>query len=201
MTASSRIFSPSLVHVVNFGFNLKGVPRMICMKNEMLWLNKFSYSLSKSQRLNKIYIVWLNPNRAQFWYRWLDMNNKQIILEVNHRKVTKIKEILTSTTRRHMGRTQLPMRIKEHLPPWFCKGQIGRVNNAILEHVHDSGHHYSKNQSFSIIYKVAHKYSKGIQFRLLCIADALAILISIQSYAYIKSYYFYLGSNISLFFE
>ena len=77
----------------------------------------------------------------------------------------------------YIGRTKrrLSSRIREHLPVWFIKGERRSPRSSILEHLLDTCHPVSTDCCFKVIYKIPSKYSVNIRFRLLCIAEALAI--------------------------
>nr|CAH8842106.1 unnamed protein product [Trichobilharzia regenti] len=78
---------------------------------------------------------------------------------------------------RYIGRSTriLSKRIQEHYPAWLRKGNTGAIRSAIIEHLVNTDHCISTNASFKVIYRVKNNISKAIRFRLLCIAEALAI--------------------------
>ena len=101
-----------------------------------------------------------------------------------------IYEFTCSCGATYIGRTKrrLSMRIREHLPTWFCKGEIRSVTSSILEHLLQTDHTADPDKSFKIIYKVPCKYSKRVQLKLLCTAEALAIHYKTPSLCIQKKY-------------
>ena len=77
----------------------------------------------------------------------------------------------------YIGRIKLHLtsRIREHLPVWFIKVERRFPRSFIVEHLIDTCHPVSTDSCFKFIYKIPSKYYVNIRFRLLCIAEALAI--------------------------
>ena len=80
---------------------------------------------------------------------------------------------------RYIGRSMrvLSKRVQEHYPAWLRKGNNGAIRSAIIEHIVNTGHSICKEKSFKVIYKVKRSLPKSTSFRILCIAEALAIWI------------------------
>ena len=90
----------------------------------------------------------------------------------------------------YISRTKrrLSVRIREHLPTWFCKGEIQSVTSSFQEHLLQIDHTADPDKSFKIIYKVPSKYSERVQLRLLCAAEAIAIHYKTPSLCIQKKY-------------
>ncbi|CAH8865615.1 unnamed protein product [Trichobilharzia szidati] len=69
----------------------------------------------------------------------------------------------------------LIFRAREHIPLWLSKGVVKSINSSILDHLVQTGHKASVDESFSIIYRVPNKLPKSSKHRLLQTAEAIAI--------------------------
>ena len=69
----------------------------------------------------------------------------------------------------------LVFRVREHLPVWLNKGAVKTINSSILDHLVQTGHKADTDKSFSIIYRVPNKLTKASRYRILQIAEAIAI--------------------------
>nr|CAH8873440.1 unnamed protein product [Trichobilharzia regenti] len=69
----------------------------------------------------------------------------------------------------------LIFRAREHLPAWLSKGVVKTINSSILEHLVQTGHKASVDESFSILYRAPNKLPKTSKHLRLQTAEAIAI--------------------------
>ena len=78
---------------------------------------------------------------------------------------------------RYIGRTMrlLSKRMSEHNPVSLRSGMPKSISSSIVEHLVDSNHVISPKEAFSVLFSVPQNLNKGLSFRLLSTAEAIAI--------------------------
>ena len=77
----------------------------------------------------------------------------------------------------YIGKTtrRLSERVREHHPAWIGTGMQKTINSAVVAHLVDSNHVVNIHSAFNPIHRIPNRYPRGVKYRLLSAAEAIAI--------------------------